>query len=72
MFKLGTLATDIQEQSEVVGVRVIADRCDEVVVRQNQYGDEHTVYEFNTRSRYVSELMSLTRLVSTTVRNPMQ
>jgi hypothetical protein len=39
MLKLGTLATDIQEQSEVVGVRVIADRCDEVVVRQNQYGD---------------------------------
>lgn len=54
MFQLGTIATDIVEESEVVVVRVIADRCDEVVVKKGQYG-ERTVYDFNSRYSYVSK-----------------
>jgi hypothetical protein len=53
MFKHGTIATDIEEKSEVVVVRVIADRCDSVVVKEGQYG-EQTVYDFNSRYGYVS------------------
>jgi hypothetical protein len=52
VLQLGDLATDIEEQSEVVVVRIIPDRCDSVVVKNGQYG-EQTVYDFNSRYSYV-------------------
>lgn len=52
MFEKGDMATDREQESEVVVVRVIADRCDEVVAKEGRYG-EQSVYDFNRRYSYV-------------------
>lgn len=43
MIRLGTIATDIVQKSDVVVVKIIPDRCDSVIVEEVQ----KSVYESN-------------------------
>jgi hypothetical protein len=54
MYKKGKICTDIEQDSEVVVLRVIPDRCDKVVVKEGRYS-EQTVYDYNSRYSYVSK-----------------
>lgn len=49
MLRIGTIATDIEEQSEVVVVKIIPDRCDEVMIQEMR----RSVYDCNSRYGYV-------------------
>lgn len=53
MCKRGEICIDKEQDSKVIIVQLISERCDEVVCKEGQYGSQ-TVFDFNSRYSYVS------------------